>query len=341
VIRPDLLWTEEGFAITELDNLPGGIGLTAWLNQTYAKLGEDVIGGSEGMFEGFASILPGGADIVISEESADYRPEMEWLAKHLHDLGSGGNHYEVHCAEDYEPRGRAVYRFFELFDLENIPPARALYEAAAAGEIDLTAPYKPHLEEKLWSALFWSRPLRELWAAQMRSSHIKRLESLFPFSWIIDPAPVPHHAQLPRLGITDWRQLGGFTQKERSLVLKISGFSELAWGSRSVKIGEDMPADEWAAAIDGAIADFPDRPWVMQQFKRAKVFAHPFWDEDAGEVREMPVRARLCPYYFVAGDNPAKPQVKLAGVLATLVPADKKIIHGMRDGILVPCALEI
>jgi hypothetical protein len=54
----------------------------------------------------------------------------------------------------------------------------------------------------------------------------------------------------------------------------------------------------------------------------------------------MAVRARLCPYYFVAGDNPAKPQVKLAGVLATLVPADKKIIHGMRDGILVPCALE-
>src|SRR5471032_2418534 len=34
VIRPDILLTENGFSITELDSVPGGIGLTAWLNQT-------------------------------------------------------------------------------------------------------------------------------------------------------------------------------------------------------------------------------------------------------------------------------------------------------------------
>ena len=31
VIRPDILPTENGFSITELDSVPGGIGLTAWL----------------------------------------------------------------------------------------------------------------------------------------------------------------------------------------------------------------------------------------------------------------------------------------------------------------------
>ncbi len=36
VIRPDILLTETGFSITELDSVPGGIGLTAWLNQTYS-----------------------------------------------------------------------------------------------------------------------------------------------------------------------------------------------------------------------------------------------------------------------------------------------------------------
>jgi len=35
VIRPDILPTETGFSITELDSVPGGIGLTAWLNATY------------------------------------------------------------------------------------------------------------------------------------------------------------------------------------------------------------------------------------------------------------------------------------------------------------------
>ncbi len=80
VLRPDLVLTDHGYTIAELDNVPGGIGLTAWLNQTYAGLGDDVIGGATGMIEGFRSILPGGADIIVSDEAATYRPEMRWLA---------------------------------------------------------------------------------------------------------------------------------------------------------------------------------------------------------------------------------------------------------------------
>src|ERR1043165_5028414 len=38
VIRPDVLPTEDGFIISELDSVPGGIGLTAWLNQAYTAV---------------------------------------------------------------------------------------------------------------------------------------------------------------------------------------------------------------------------------------------------------------------------------------------------------------
>jgi hypothetical protein len=58
---------------------------------------------------------------------------------------------------------------------------------------------------------------------------------------------------------------------------------------------------------------------------------HPYWNSDSGELKTMKGRVRLCPYYFVEGDR-----VKLRGALATIVPADKKFVHGMRDGILVP-----
>jgi hypothetical protein len=48
-------------------------------------------------------------------------------------------------------------------------------------------------------------------------------------------------------------------------------------------------------------------------------------------------RVRLCPYYFVVGEgDTARPQ--LGGVLATIVPTDKKIVHGMADAILAPCS---
>ncbi|MDW8310699.1 MAG: hypothetical protein RMK20_15100, partial [Verrucomicrobiales bacterium] len=86
VIRPDLLITEQGLSLTELDAVPGGIGVTAWLNETYAALGQPegarLLGGAEGMLRGFADIFGEAprVHIVVSEESATYRPEMEWLA---------------------------------------------------------------------------------------------------------------------------------------------------------------------------------------------------------------------------------------------------------------------
>jgi len=40
-------------------------------------------------------------------------------------------------------------------------------------------------------------------------------------------------------------------------------------------------------------------------------------------------RVRLCPYYFVTGEAEAA-RAKLGGVLATICPANKKIIHGCR-----------
>src|SRR5664279_1916120 len=83
VIRPDLVLNEDGYTIAEVDSVPGGIGLTAWLNHTYSAFDQEIVGGAEGMLEGFQTILPNGGDIVIAEESATYRPEMEWIAAQM------------------------------------------------------------------------------------------------------------------------------------------------------------------------------------------------------------------------------------------------------------------
>lgn len=331
VIRPDLILTAEGFSATELDSVPGGIGLTAWLGETYAALdpSQAIVGGPRGMFEGFASIFArDGADLLVSLESAGYRPEMEWLAARL----PGAWH--VADAETYEATDRDVYRFFELFDLPNLPASGALMEAAAAGQVKVTAPFKPWLEEKMWSALFWSHPLRELWKRELRESNWKHLRGVFPQSWIVDPAEVPHHAVIPGLEIGSFAELKGLTQKERELVLKLSGFNEEAWGSRSVTVGQDASQAEWSGAVDRALASYERAPFVLQRFRAGKLVTHPWWNPASGRIEVMEGRVRLCPYYFVSAKDES---VSLGGVLATICPADKKILHGMRDAILVPC----
>ena len=331
VIRPDLLLTDDGFAISELDSVPGGIGLTAWLTQTYARFGADVLGGAEGMLTGFQSILGKRADILVSDEAGTYRPEMQWAARQIQHSGGA---WEVKRAEDFASSdANQLYRFFELFDLPNIPSARALLDAVANGVYHITPPIKPWLEEKLWLALFWSRPLKEFWRRELSERHFLKLQQYIPRSWVMDPTPLPHQAAIPGLEINDWRELAKFSQKERDLVLKISGFSPQAWGSRGVVVGSDVPQQEWAKAIEHAIEAFPHHPHVLMKFVRTRIIEHPYFDRTTGAVRHMKGRVRLCPYYFVTEGH-----AKLGGVLATIVPADKKIVHGMTDAILVPAA---
>src|SRR5690606_16305189 len=148
VFRPDLLLTEEGFALTEFDSVPGGIGLTAFLNRLYEEVDTSVIGRDDAMIRGFEdAVIPPGesglrplAAIVVSDEAAVYRPELEWLAEQLRERGrrvfclrpeeliplGGGIFFDVDGTPE---KIDVIYRFFELYDLKNISTASFLVEA--------------------------------------------------------------------------------------------------------------------------------------------------------------------------------------------------------------------
>jgi hypothetical protein len=335
VLRPDVLLTEDGCAISELDSVPGGIGLTAWLNQTYSALGAPVLGGARGMLEGFAGIFGAAprVHLVVSEESAAYRPEMAWLAGQL-----GGSRFQVQSSTfDGFADGDAVYRFFELFDLANVPCAKGAFQLAEEKRIRLTPPPKAFLEEKMLLALLWNRNLRGFWRQELGEGFLNRLLKIVPYTWLMDPSPLPPHAAIPELNLTDWRQLQTLSQRERDLILKVSGFSAAAWGARGVFLGSDLSGGDWSAAVDQALADFERSPSVLQRYHKPRQVQAEYFDFEQDKLAPMPGRVRLCPYYFVQGEGDAA-RAPLGGVLATICPADKKIIHGMKDAILAPCS---
>jgi hypothetical protein len=338
VIRPDIILTESGPCITELDSVPGGIGVTAWLNQTYAAMSNGastLIGGAEGMTEGFAGIFAGASavHIVVSEESQTYRPEMEWLARQL------GERFQIRDSRftDFKD-GDAVYRFFELFDLPNVASAGTIVEMALAKRIQLISPPKPIFEEKMLFALLWNRNLRGFWRQELGERFLSQLQKLSPYTWMIDPSPLPPQGAFPELQLTDWQQLKALSQRERELILKVSGFSDKAWGARGVFLGSDLPTGDWAAAVDQAIGSFATSPHVLQRYHKPAMIKSQWFDFEKEQLMDMPGRVRLCPYYFVHGQGDAA-RANLSGVLATICPADKKIIHGMSTAILAPCSV--
>ncbi len=91
-----------------------------------------------------------------------------------------------------------------------------------------------------------------------------------------------------------------------------------------------MPSEEWAETGAARAERILHPPATAPAFCQRSGGA-PDYAAENDEIVSMPGRARICPYYFVANDR-----VSLGGVLATLVPSDKKLIHGMRDAIISP-----
>lgn len=362
IIRPDVIPTDDGFAITELDSVPGGFGLLASLTRQYANVGaKGIVGGPNGIVEGFIDAMRSQAPgllnpvvaIIVSDESDSYRNEMEWLAGAA--TGSGITAFAVHPRDitfteeglfltrsvtgtSNPTRIDVVYRFFELFDLKNIPKIDLILYAIRKGLVAATPPLKHHLEEKMLAALFHHPMLGPFWNEHLGRESIDFLRPVFPKTWVMDPAPTPPHAVIPDLfvggrAVSSWHDIKQGTQKDRELVIKPSGFSEEAWGSRGVRMGHDMPQDEWAAAVDQALASFQSTPHILQEFRKGASFKLPYYDFTTEQMVQMNGRARLCPYYFVVDGK-----TRLAGVLATVTPLDKKLIHGMVDAVMASCS---
>ena len=322
VIRPDLLLTEDGFILTEMDSVPGGIGLTAYLNQLYGEgFSENLVGADNLMLDAFYEALSAPVAqsrnpfiaLVVSDEAATYRPEMEWLAEHYQ---RSGKRVFVFHPEDLMPLGESmcvdidgnpqqvdlIYRFWELFDLPNVPVAEFLMKMRRENQVVLTPPMRPFLEEKLNLALFHHHLLQDYWKEALPKADFKTLKKIIPKSWIVEDVELPPGAVLdgPTVGgapMHDWRELVNASQKERNLILKLSGFHENAWGARSVVLGSDCSREEWQEAVTEAVESSKEAPFILQNYHKPARLAHPVYNE-SGEVYQMQGRVRLLPLLF-------------------------------------------
>ena len=231
-----------------------------------------------------------------------------------------------------------LYRFFELFDLKNVPKVELIMYSAKKREVAVTPPFKHFLEEKLLYALFHHPGLKKYWLNELGEETFTLLANLFPATWILDPGEMPPYGVIPGLEVggmpvTKWSDLKDTTQAEREFVIKPSGFSELAWGSRGVVAGHDISQKVWGDTIEKALMDFNKNPRILQEYHRGRHVEVSYMDESSHEMNKMPGRVRLCPYYFVEGPLD-KEDVRLRGIMATICPLDKKLIHGMEDAVI-------
>ena len=102
------------------------------------------------MLKGAIKEQPLDLAIVVSDEADAYRTEMQWVATQLSQEG-----WEAYCVHPRDIRftedglfvsqkGKdhpisLIYRFFELFDLKNIPKGELILYSAKKGRVDRDA----------------------------------------------------------------------------------------------------------------------------------------------------------------------------------------------------------
>ena len=360
VIRPDLILTESGFIASELDSIPGGMGFVGAMARAYCELGFDSIGGVDGMADGFAAMLKAlsGLErpvtaIVVSEESGDYRAEMTWLANAMCARGFCATYVckpqEIVFTEDAlfvrledgrEEKLDVLYRNFELFDLPNVPKSELMLYAAKHNRVKFSPPAEsaPRRETRLRAAAS-SQPRDGLEASELGAA-FERLAKIFPQTWILDPRPVPPHAVIPGLTaagepVREWStQLIPLTKSEREFVTKPSGFSELAWGSRGVKVANDLTKEEWETTLRAGLDAFEQTPYVLQRFHKGRRVRVPYYERARRRYRRPgDGRVRLCPYYFVTGSEDGRVRRHLSDRCAGRQAADPR--NGRRHHVAV------
>lgn len=99
---------------------------------------------------------------------------------------------------------RLLPRLLSQDDSARIVAAWLAKNPGASAETLLANPVGFHIP--WWTAFLRLRSLRDFWEAELRRSAWEQLVALLPDAWLLDRAPLPPGAVIPRLEITDWNE---------------------------------------------------------------------------------------------------------------------------------------
>lgn len=110
----------------------------------------------------------------------------------------------------------------------------------------------------LWLALLRLRPLRDFWDRELRRAAVDALLQLLPDAWVLDPAPIPEGAVIPRLNLAAWSDLPRWRSAGRSFVIAAAESAR-----PTTVLDPHASAPDWTDATGRALHAFAAGPHFL------------------------------------------------------------------------------
>lgn len=329
-LRPDFIITENGVATTEIETSPFGLALSYFLNKAYSEQDCDTLVDPEVLLQTFIEEIFGENPIgkrlcfVLTNHTNQYKGQFEFLGRELRRFGIKT---VVSSPEDMvfgkdgcvlvggEPVD-CVYRGFYLHETVNDPRLQQL----VTSQTKIMPGLKFHLEEKAIMGLVWDDDLRSYFEDEMGEKIFSDLRDILPKTYVLE------EESLRELGLNSWEDIAEMSRKKRSLILKISGFSNQGSWAKGITFLARLSKVNCERIITEALKSKEN--FIIQEFKKGAKFNQEYYDFHTGSFVTMRGKVRFTPYFCAKTG-------KLLTAKSTMCP-DTDFIHATSNSINSP-----
>lgn len=322
-IRPDIIITDEGFRICEIETSPFGLALAEVLNKAYSQGGFETMVTEDALLKLVQAHTPSDGRIIFSTKTESFKGQMTFLAEQVF---SGDNrNWTAEKAGDGDSNSLDnIYRGFYLGEYASDDTIRSFLEQCIEKGKKMLPSLTPHIEEKAILAFIWDKRFEKYLKDQLGITVFNNLREVIPPNWIVGQEK--HFALGLPNNMFSSTGLASLSNSKRAFVLKPSGFKgSSSWGE-GVSFLHQKSSINTLQLLNSALTDQTSLH-VIQEFKKGAKIPISYTDKQ-GKPQYMSAKIRLTPYFSaVSGDEGRLVAIKATGRENT------DFIHGSLDSV--------
>lgn len=295
-LRPDIILTDSGFSVCEIETSPFGLGLAEVLNRAYGNEGYDTIIHQNELKNYIQSKVEPSGTIAYSEKVKAFSGQLDFMADQV--FSDKQKLWDAKQISENSNMNKEIYRAFYLSEKYRDKNIAKLLENNSVSLPSST----PQFEEKALLSFIWDKRCVQFLKEKLGKSDFELLRKVIPKTWILgEEQYVDGGLASGKATSLDLMELG---KKSRKFVLKQSGFQDASsWGEGVVflhKIGGQKASEMLKSALEDK-----EHLYIIQEFNQGKIMPMSYINEE-GIFQSINVKLRLTPYYAYMGSDKGK-----------------------------------